>query len=172
MLSLEDPKWRSLDGGYRRPYDASAALRRLQRGEEQGLIWFELWNELHHQGDVGEASYAAVPILVSVQDARRDLDWNFYALIATIEIERYRHHNPPIPDWLRDDYKSAWKDLQTVALRDYELPHDPVTARAILGVLALCKGLRIIGAAVSHFDESEIAEFFGGLIGDDPAALK
>jgi hypothetical protein len=33
----------------------------LQSNTDSSKAWDELWNELHHQRDVGEASYAAVP---------------------------------------------------------------------------------------------------------------
>lgn len=86
--------------------------------------------------------------------------------MATIEIERHRTSNPPIPDWLLAPYESAWNDLRMVALRDYAKATDPLTVRAILGVLALCKGLREIGTLVSHFDESEIRELFDQHMGE------
>jgi hypothetical protein len=35
------------------------------------LVWDELCNELHHQGDVGLASYAAIPQLVRISEERR-----------------------------------------------------------------------------------------------------
>ena len=104
MLSLGDEKWRDLHGGYRRPYDASAPLRLLQDG---GDVWDELWNELHHQGDVDVASYASVPQLVRIAGESPSRDWNFYGLVATIEVERHRKGNPTIPDWLKDDYNAA-----------------------------------------------------------------
>jgi hypothetical protein len=47
MLSLTDPIWRELEGGYRMPYDASKALAQMEGGES---VWEELWEELHHQG--------------------------------------------------------------------------------------------------------------------------
>lgn len=166
MLPLDDPKWRSLHGGYRIPFNPTGALRQLSAGLNQEAAWAELWDGLHHQGDVGEASYAAVPHLVKIQTDRGDLDWNAYALMATIEIERHRTSNPPIPDWLLAPYESAWNDLRMVALRDYAKATDPLTVRAILGVLALCKGLREIGTLVSHFDESEIRELFDQHMGE------
>ena len=86
-------------------------------------------------------------------------------LLATIEIERHRHMNPPIPNWLLPSYESAWNDLMAVAQRDYAKASDALTARAILGVLALCKGFREIGMIVSHFDEAEIKEVFDSHMG-------
>jgi hypothetical protein len=45
MLSLDDPIWRELRGGYGIPYDASQTLVRMEHGES---VWEELWEELHH----------------------------------------------------------------------------------------------------------------------------
>jgi hypothetical protein len=47
MLSLTDPIWRELEGGYRMPYDASKALGQMEGGES---VWEDLGEELHHQG--------------------------------------------------------------------------------------------------------------------------
>src|SRR5690349_23245448 len=113
MLSLTDTRWRFLKGGYRIPYDASNALRRLEEGH---AVWDELWQELHHQGAVGDASYAAVPHLVRICGNATHRGWNLYALAAVIEVERHRKSNPPIPDWLSADYMAAWRDLEKLAL--------------------------------------------------------
>ena len=54
MLSLDDPKWKEFEGGYRTQYDASIALRSLEQAstsKEIESIFAELWEELHHQGD-------------------------------------------------------------------------------------------------------------------------
>ena len=104
MLSLEDKKWQELHGGYRAPYDVSVALRSMQDGVN---IWAELWEELHHQGDVDIASYAAIPQLVRIASSGTGRDWNFYGLLATIEVARHREGNPPVPAWLKADYDGA-----------------------------------------------------------------
>jgi hypothetical protein len=69
-VKYDDPRWRALKGGYREIYDPTPALARLESGVALGEAWEELWNELHHQGDVGEASYTVVPGLVETQIAR------------------------------------------------------------------------------------------------------
>ena len=84
-MTLDDPRWKHLEGGYRVAYNPMGALRRFEAGEVQSDIWRELGNELHHQGDVGIASYATIPQLVDLQRRTRKLDWNLYALAATIE---------------------------------------------------------------------------------------
>lgn len=115
MISLDDDKWKEFSGGYRVPYDASIALRAMEGGADE---WDELWEELHHQGDVGVASYAVVPHLVRIASGATNRDWNFYALVATIEIERHRKGNPPMPAWLKADYDSAIAQASALALAD------------------------------------------------------
>jgi hypothetical protein len=138
-MDLHDPRWSELRGGYRIPYDPRGALRSLEQGTDVEAAWNELWNELHHQGDVGEASYAALPHLVRIQGMRRVPDWNTYALAATIELERDRGRNPQIPPWLAESYKTAWRRLLNLALQDLEKAKDDTLVRSIIAVIALAK---------------------------------
>ncbi|MYM94054.1 hypothetical protein [Duganella vulcania] len=156
MLSLEDEKWKELCGGYRVPYDVSVALRSMQAGID---VWDELWEELHHQGDVDTASYAAVPQLVLTASNGAERGWNFYGLLATIEVARHRKGNPEVPAWLKADYDSAWVRVFALALADMKAKNDSPTTAAILGVLALAKGELKLGAALAGLDESELDEW-------------
>ena len=156
MPSLTDPAWREFRGGYGTPYDASVPLRCIEDG---GSAWGELWGELHHQGDVGEASYAAIPHLVRVYASRPDRDWNLYAFAATIEIERHRRSNPPLPPGVEADYASAWVDLKTLALTDLQGSPDVNLLRSALEVIALSSGALKLGAFLHYVDEDEVSEF-------------
>ena len=155
MIPLDDPRWKQLAGGYKQPYDASHALLRLESGE---AVWDELWQELHHQGDVGEASYASVPQLVRIARDLPRRDWNFYGLVSVIEVERHRRSNPPLPAWLIDDYRMALDELHEVAIEDLRRTRDELTVRSIIGAIALAKGHIKLGALLTKFDESEIQE--------------
>lgn len=154
MLGFDDTRWKELEGGYRSRYDASIALRSIQDGID---VWGELWNELHHQGDVGLASYAAVPQLVRIAGSSKCRDWNF-GLIATIEVERHRKSNPSIPKWLKPSYDNAWSKVSKIAVGDLNSNPDSLTMRAILSVLALAKGELKLGTLLSGMDTSEIDE--------------
>jgi hypothetical protein len=153
MLSLDDPRWRELQGGYRIPYDASAPLRQLEQGKD---VWDELWENLHHQGDVGEASYAATPHLVRIAATLPKRDWNFYGLVATIEVERQREGNPDLPDWLVDDYEAAMQGVVKLASADLVTVDEEMTLRSILGAVALAKGDSKLGTLISYLDDAEI----------------
>src|SRR5687768_7971139 len=114
MLPLDDPRWRTYKGGYLVRYDASPALRRLLAGGPDEALWEEFWGELHHQGDVHQASYAAVPWLVEFTRRSRKLDWNALALVATIELERGRGGNPKVAKELAAGYAAAVRSLPGV----------------------------------------------------------
>src|SRR5581483_586309 len=130
-MKMDDERWSSLDGGYRNADDPRAALGSLARGES-GAAWDELWNELHHQGDIGLASFAAVPELVRIHRLRGVADWNTYALAATIEDARANPNNPKLPDWLRSDYDRAWGDLQSIALAEFPTAVDDELIHSII----------------------------------------
>lgn len=155
MLPLDDPTWKTLKGGYGILYDASSDLRRLEAGED---VWDQLWEDLHHQGDVGEASYAAVPHLVRIMKSSPHRDWNLYSLVSTIEIERHRKTNPPLPAWLKEDYRAAWAELFDVARDDLKVTDDFLMVQSILGAIAISKGNLKLGAMLSYTDQSEIDE--------------
>jgi hypothetical protein len=158
MLAYNDPKWKEFKGGYKLPYDPTPVLQKLEDGTDTAGVWEELWQELHHQSDIGEASYAAIPHLVRIHEENHTLDWNLYALAATIEIERHRKTNPPLPPWLAQDYREAWKILLNLAIDDLRAAKDEITVQVLLGVIALGKGLLTLGAVISDFTEDERLE--------------
>ncbi|PHV08479.1 hypothetical protein CSQ96_02660 [Janthinobacterium sp. BJB412] len=162
MLALDDPRWDELDGGYRCTTEAPALLAELQSGED---VWDALWEDLHHQGDVGIGSYAAVPQLVRIATAAAERDWNFYGLIATIEVERHGRHNPALPQWLAASYADAWKQACLLARADLAADLDGETVQAILAVLALAKGELKLGALIAGLDSSEIGELLDERLG-------
>lgn len=112
MLPLNDSRWQTYLGGYRVPYDASSALRQLLDDGATKELWEELWNELHHQDDVDQASYAAVPWLVEFTRRSLKLDWNALALVAVIELAR--PSNPGVQTELSDAYFAALRSLPEI----------------------------------------------------------
>src|SRR5688572_362023 len=97
MLQLNDNLWKELKGGYKLRYDVSVPLKQLEKATDNetiAKIFEELWNELHHQGDVGLASYLALPQLVRISREKNLFDWNVLALCATIEQQRHLGKNP------------------------------------------------------------------------------
>jgi hypothetical protein len=157
VLDANSPLWSQLRGGYRTHYDPRPAIQRLEDSEEPAA-WDELWEQLHHQGDVGEASYAAVPLLVGLETRKRSSGWRFLALLATIEIQRHSKKNPPVPEWLSAEYGQAWQNVVPLALSTLSESRDPLVIRSALAVVALAKGQLRLGALLAWLDTSEIEE--------------
>ena len=157
-MLLTDPKWSRLAGGYRVAYDPRPALSKLAADVEVASAWEELWNNLHHQGDVGEASYATVTALADLYSNDNLPDWNLFALTATIEVERHRKGNPPLPEWLSDDYQLAWHKLEELTVTTLRKSTDSETLQSLLAVLAIARGNLKLGALIIHLDSSELDE--------------
>ena len=159
MISLEDPKWQTLNGGYKLLYDASARLRELDAGSNNTAeIWDEFWNELHHQGDVGIASYATVPQLVRICIKRELMDWNVFALVATIEDCRLSEKNPQLPQWLEEDYPSSIEQLAEFGARHLSQEWSKELTQSVLAVTAFAKGLPNTGRALITLSEDEFPD--------------
>jgi hypothetical protein len=158
MLSFDDERWNHLTGGYKTPFDPRPCLQKIERREDAAAAWQELWEELHHQGDVGDASYAAVPELVRIHRGESAVDWNPYAMVAIIELARTESKNPEVPDWLQKDYFGSIQELARLGTKDVLSADEPETKRAILGVIAIAAGLRTHGKFLVEYSEDELLE--------------
>ena len=122
-MDLDNIIWRKLQGGYKMVYDASRPLKKLKaanRQDEMNAIFDELWENLHHQGDVGTASYLAVPHLVEICIEKKSLDWNFIGLCVLIENSRLQEHNPELPDEFQDIYFEGLSRLENYLLLNFK----------------------------------------------------
>jgi hypothetical protein len=100
---------------------------------------------LHHQGDVGVASYAAVVEFVPIMRQFDQPDWNGFALAAVVEESRLNGANPNVPEWLAAQYTAAWGDLRNIALERFELANSIPLINSLLAVLAFAKQRPAIG---------------------------
>jgi len=163
-LNLDDPRWRELEGGYKGClYDASAALVRLEVAKnlkDVDTIYAELWNELHHQGDVGIASYYALPHLVRIAKETKLVNENVLGLISVIEIQRQKKHNPPLPKLLADIYNNALVDLLALAeiVLKTDLTLDGISS--VLTAIALAKGHVKLAEAILNMDSEDVINEF------------
>lgn len=167
MLPLDDARWQSYHGGYRVPYDASIGLRRLLFDRPDDDLWEELWSELHHQGDVHQASYAAVPWLVEFVRRSPKIDWNALALIATIELERDRGTNPQVAKELEADYFAAIKSLPAVIGAHADDQWDDLVVRGAVACIALGRGQRWFARACFELDRGTAGRWFSEEFGWD-----
>jgi hypothetical protein len=158
MISLDDARWLQMTGGNRMPLDPRPLLRRLEDEGNTTEVLKELWQELHHQGDVGDASFACVPRLVEIYRRKGVIGWNTYALVAIIELARKAGSNPDVPQWFADDYFRAIRELAEMGATELLRTDDADDVRAILSVLAIQKGLRVHGNLLSNCSEEELLD--------------
>ena len=140
------------------PFDPRPLLAKLEAGHYTESTWHDLWGELHHQGDVGDASYGAVPLLVDICRKQGVIDWNPYAMVAIIELARTNGHNPELPGWLQKDYFRAIRELAEIGASAVLRAEQAEAARAILSVIAIAKGLRTQAKFLVEYTEDELLE--------------
>jgi hypothetical protein len=162
-LSLDDPKWEKLEGGYKGiSYDASVTLRQLQQATtlQQAMpIYQELWDELHHQGDIGLASLYAVPHLVRIAKESKLVDWNILGLVTLIEVQR-ANTSMPIPTKLKSDYNTAIQNLSTLATSVMSQGWSIELASSSLAAIAVSKGQVKLANAILNLDSEDVIEEF------------
>jgi hypothetical protein len=158
MLGIDDKRWSNLQGGYRTQCDPRPLLARLEAGKDTEAVWHALWEELHHQGDVGDASYAAVPHLVRIHRRRGAVNWNTYAIVAIIELARGQRENPEVPEWLEKEYFGAIRELAEIGSAEVLRAKEPEDIRAILGIIAIAQGARTHGRFLLEYSEEELLD--------------
>jgi hypothetical protein len=158
MLALDDEKWRHMLGGCRRPFDPRPWLDLLETRKDNAAVWKAFWEELHHQGDVGEASYATVPHLVRIYRGLGQFDWNPYAIVALIELCRGERDNPPLPQWVNEDYLREIDQLAETGIAQFHQTKNLEDVRAVLSVLADAKGARVHAKFLIEYCEDELLE--------------
>ena len=161
-MDLDNRIWATLHGGYKIPYNASRPLKKLRdttRQDELEVIFTELWNNLHHQGDVGTASYLAVPQLVIICINKKSLDWNFIGLCVLIENCRLEGHNPELPKEYQDHYFESLTQLERYLLLNFKNITDQTALRLALALFATVNGQPSLGKAIEILDEDLLPEF-------------
>ena len=162
MISLEDPLWRTLDGGYKTPYDASIPLNNLEVATDEkeiDKILDELWGELHHQGDVGIASYLAVPQLARIAATKDLYTWRLLGICSLIEQQRRLENNPQLPDIYTDYYADGLKTLNQFIVSNINSQTDDTTFTAALSLLAACQGRTKLSKAIDLLEGDVLEDF-------------
>lgn len=168
MLSLTDPRWQNFTGGYKVPYDASLPLRQLEAAsndEDINQVLDELWDELHHQGDVGTASCLAIPQLVRIGLKKQLTTWRLIGLIALIEIQRHVSH-VTIPQQYEAEYFGALQQVERLIAINSSLPWDREYTSCALAALAASKGQIAMARVILELDDPDLTEKFEEFLSD------
>ncbi len=162
MINLDEQIWKTLEAGYRIPYNVSIPLKELENTSNPKTverIWSELWNELHHQGDVGIASYLAVPHLVRIAKLKDFYNWNFLGICCVIEQQRLLSNNPPLPEKYQEYYLSGLNNLKEFVIKNIARETDDITFRLALSTLALCSKQIKLSKVIINLDDYVMDEF-------------
>ncbi|MEM1262477.1 MAG: hypothetical protein AAGH76_08775 [Pseudomonadota bacterium] len=162
MLPLDDNRWANYRTGYNfLSFDIQEFLLRLVRATANGRDWDVLWDELHHQGDVGELAYATIPYLVAYAEKAQTIEWHAFGFPAVVEIARLTiRKNPSVPMELEPDYSESFKKLADIALRRGESAWGEHCFEPIMSCLALAYNRPKHAELYLDATESEITDFF------------
>jgi hypothetical protein len=168
LLPLDDSRWATYHGGYRQPYNAAPLIRQLRETGATDQFWETVWLELHHQGDVGEASYAMVPYLVDHQARSRNLDEQVFHFICTVDLAQPQSGNPRIPAELELAYATA---LRQLPVDGTELIRRGCHENLVIGIAAstaLAAGHRVLARAYLELGRVDALKYLRELNGFEP----
>ena len=157
MLELGSSRWAQLRDAYGPASTVPDLLRALPSAPApappEAQPWFDLWSRLCHQGDVYEASYAALPHIVAASRGRAPAERvEFLILAGAIAEGSCRTRAPRVPDDLRRAFLSAIDDSVPLALEALECADDADTIHALLSSLAALKGQPELAAGIAALE--------------------
>jgi len=166
MLKLNDPKWKTFNGGYKVKYDASICLRELEITNDEEItkkIFKEFWKELHHQGDVDLASYFSLPHLIRIGIEKKLINWDIPALVATIEIQRHEN-NPPILEEFREEYEGEIQKVIELIKTNRSEKWDKTYSISALSAIAAVNGQIDLAKIILQLEDDDLTEKFALLL--------
>lgn len=162
-MELGNPVWKTLEGGYRTIYDASVPLQLLEmtlNPQEVTKLLDELWENLHHQGDVGTASYLSVPQLARIARKKHLVDYSLLGLCSVIIQQSHSENNPGLPTIFIDYYQQGIDDLKKFVMENINNITDDTTYTIALSTLATCSGKIELGKAIMELCDNDVLNEF------------
>jgi hypothetical protein len=168
LIDLDSQDWHVLQHAYGPAAEIPFLLRQLSAdptpqhdyGDEP---WFSLWSALCHQGDVYNASYAAVPHVVEIAlTTKGKIDAGFFLLPASIEVARSLGRGPALEPSLTAPYLNALRQLHECAFVHATDQWDSDMAQSVAAALAASKGQIALAQAMLNLDEDIIARINTG----------
>ena len=162
MLALESNRWSELHHAYGAASDIPALLSQLStlpesKGEAEP--WFSLWSALAHQGDVFDASFAAVPHVVSAAEANPlQADYVYFQFPAWVEICR-KKQELDVPGELSVAYFDALAKLPSLVAAASAREWDADFLQCALSAIAAAKGQPLVAEAVQELSPEVAGEF-------------
>jgi hypothetical protein len=162
LLALESNRWSELHHAYGAASDIPALLSQLNAlPESSGTAepWFSLWSALAHQGDVFDASFAAVPHVVCALAANpAQADSVYFQFPAWVEICR-KKQGIEVPCELAVSYFDALARLPALVAAASTREWDADFLQFALSAIAAAKGHPLVAEAVQELSPEVAGEF-------------
>jgi hypothetical protein len=123
---------------------------------------------LHHQGDIGEASYALVAHLPAVLERAGKPVAQALAFAAVVEQQRCVPRNPPLPPELDHCYHKALRELLTISTTTWPTSAPAELVSAYSSLFAIVSGQPVLSRAYFELGINEAKAFLKEHIGYDP----
>ncbi|WP_147364076.1 hypothetical protein [Deinococcus cavernae] len=144
-IPLDDSRWSDLLGGYGTNENFPKLIAEMMEDETPSS---DLWDALHHQGDVNLGSYAALPYILDrteqLEPAQRT---EFLGLAGTILALSEAERNPKPEGEIAAQMQAAHVRLGTLALEALQATQetDEYLLGILLGSVAVAKGHARLG---------------------------
>jgi len=163
MISLDSPLWSQLEHAYGSADDTPVLLGELESHLEdespEEEPWFSLWSSLCHQGDVYDASFAAVPHILRIAEAHPTrFSSSFLQLPACVEFYRAKA-GVKIPAELAESYFTALKRIPAIVAMAANREWDESFLRCVLSAIAAARGQAEIAEAVLEMNPEVAGKF-------------
>lgn len=162
ILSLDSPRWNTLQHAYGVASDIPALLRQLTAlpdSHGKSEPWFSLWSALAHQGDVYSASFAAVPHVVeALSSSPSKAGSTYFQFPAWVEICRAKNCIS-VPSDLLPAYHAALAKLPSLVAAAAEREWDEDLLVCTLSAIAASRGFTTVAEAALELTPSVATEF-------------
>lgn len=162
MLSLESNRWSELQHAYGDASNIPALLSQLidlpsSNGDAEP--WFSLWSALAHQGDVYDASFAAVPHVIHAAASNPlKADAVYFQFPAWVEICR-KKNGLELPRELSEAYLEALSRLPSLVAQAATREWDADFLQCALSAISVAKGQTVIAEAALELSPNIAEEF-------------
>jgi hypothetical protein len=169
LMPLDDMRCTTYRSGYRLPYNVVPLIHRLNSEGASSGFWETVWKELHHQGDVGEASYALVAYLVDHQSRQQELDEQLLHFCVIVELQQPESGNPPIPPEIELSYAMAMRGLPVIGTEQLRRGCSEAVVMEVAAATALAGGHRVLARAYIEFGRADALAYLSNLNGFTPS---
>jgi len=158
LLPLDDSKWNNYRSGYGQLIDVTKWISVLLSNNFSETHWEFLWDELYHQGGVGEAAYAVVPYLAEFAVKNDRFDWHIWGFPVAVELARQDDKNPEIPSEIEKSYFQSFTLLSNHALGLKNWNH--IQTSQMVACIALDKKQNFLARAYSEMSSKDVVVRF------------